>query len=85
VTFGLIGAAEVLFGGGFGLCLLALVRKGTVRRLVVLETASPLVTLVLLLMAQGYDRLSYVDVGLVLAAVSFAGCLVYARFLERWL
>ena len=41
-------------------------------------------TLVLLLLAQAYDRAIYFDLALALA-LSFAGGLVFARFLERWI
>jgi multicomponent Na+:H+ antiporter subunit F len=81
----LLDLALVLLVGGFGSCLLAVLRRDPVRRLVVLELASALVVLVLLLLAAGYHRSTYVDVALVFAVVSFAGSLVYARFLERWL
>ena len=42
-------------------------------------------TLVLLLLAQAYDRAIYFDLALALALLSFAGGLVFARFLERWI
>ena len=41
-------------------------------------------TLVLLVLAQAYDRSIYFDLALALALLSFAGGLVFARFLERW-
>lgn len=77
--------AGVLLVGGFGSCLLGACRGGPVARLVALELGSVVAVLVLLLLSAGYGRSSYQDVGLVLAIVSFAGSLVYARFLERWL
>jgi multicomponent Na+:H+ antiporter subunit F len=54
-------------------------------RLVGLELGGVLVTLVLLLLAEGFDRDVYFDLALVSGAVSFAGSLVFVRFLERWL
>jgi multicomponent Na+:H+ antiporter subunit F len=42
-------------------------------------------TLVLLLLAQAYDRAIYYDLALALALLSFAGGMVFARFLERWI
>ena len=39
----------------------------------------------LLLLAQAYDRAIYFDLALALALLSFAGGLVFARFLERWI
>ncbi len=56
-----------------------------VRRLIALEVGGVLVTLSLLLLAQGFDRDVYFDLAVVLAALSFASSLVFIRFLERWL
>ena len=55
-----------------------------VDRLVGLELAGTVDTLVLLVLAQAYDRAIYFDLALALALLSFAGGLVFARFLERW-
>ena len=38
-----------------------------------------------LLLAQAYDRAIYFDLALALALLSFAGGMVFARFLERWI
>jgi multisubunit Na+/H+ antiporter MnhF subunit len=51
--------------------------------LVALELASVLVTVALLLMAEGIGREMLGDLALVLAAASFAGSLAYAVLLER--
>jgi multicomponent Na+:H+ antiporter subunit F len=64
-------------------CGFAVLRGGPVERLVALELAGTVETLVLLLLAQGYGRTTYADVALTLALLSFAGGLVFARFLER--
>ena len=54
--------------------------------LVAVELASTLITLVLLLLAQGFHRSSYFEVSPVLAALSLVGALVFVRFLgDRWL
>ena len=53
-------------------------------RLVALEVAGTITTLVLLLLAQGFDRTLFFDLSLVMALLSFGGALVYAHFLERW-
>ncbi|MEA2508926.1 MAG: multicomponent Na+:H+ antiporter subunit [Actinomycetota bacterium] len=53
-------------------------------RLVGLELASVIVCLILLLLAQGLHRPPFFDLALALALLSFAGGLVFARFLERW-
>jgi multicomponent Na+:H+ antiporter subunit F len=55
------------------------------RRLIALEVGGVLVTLALLLLAEGFDRDVYFDLAVVLAAMTFATSLVFARFLERWL
>jgi multicomponent Na+:H+ antiporter subunit F len=64
-------------------CGVALVRGDAAQRLVALELAGTVDTLVLLVLAQAYGRPAYVDVALTLALLSFAGGLVFARFLER--
>jgi multisubunit Na+/H+ antiporter MnhF subunit len=50
---------------------------------VALELAGVIAPLVLLLMAEGFHRQPFADLALVLAFLSFAGSLAYARFLER--
>jgi multicomponent Na+:H+ antiporter subunit F len=52
--------------------------------LVALELAGTIVTIVLLLIAQGTHRQPFFDLALVSAVLSFAGGLAFARFLERW-
>jgi multicomponent Na+:H+ antiporter subunit F len=42
-------------------------------------------TLVLLVLAAGYEQAIFFDLAVVLALLTFAGGLVFARFLERWL
>jgi multicomponent Na+:H+ antiporter subunit F len=66
-------------------CGIACLRGEVVDRLVGLEMAGVVVTLVLLLLAQVFDRTIYLDLSLALALLSFAGGLVFARFLERFL
>jgi multicomponent Na+:H+ antiporter subunit F len=66
-------------------CGVVCLRGGPVDRLVGLELAGTVDTLVLLLLAQAYDRAIYFDLALALALLSFAGGLVFARFLERWI
>jgi multisubunit Na+/H+ antiporter MnhF subunit len=67
-------------------CGWVLVRGRLTEALVALELASTVVTVVLLLLAQGFHRSSYFTVPLVLAALSFLGSLVFIRFLgDRWL
>lgn len=47
--------------------------------------AGPAATLVLVLLAAGYGRPAYLDAAFVVVLLSFAGSLVYARFLGRTL
>ena len=82
---GWLGAAVAMLVVGLGPCLVATLRGEPTDRLAGLILAGPLATLVLLLLAAGYGRPAYLDVALVLALLSFAGSLVYARFLGRTL
>jgi multicomponent Na+:H+ antiporter subunit F len=66
-------------------CGIVCFRGDAVNRLVGLQTASIIVILVLMLLAQGFHRLILHDLALVMALLSFGGGLVFARFLERWL
>jgi|GEM_PF-273766 len=66
-------------------CGVVCLRGDPVNRLVGLEMAGTVDTLVLLLLAQAYDRAIYFDLALALALLSFAGGMVFARFLERWI
>ena len=70
---------------GLVACGIVCLRGDVVDRLVGLEMAGVVVTLALLLLAQGFGRVVYVDLALALALLSFAGGLVFARFLERFL
>lgn len=75
--------------GGLSLGLIPLgiacFRGDEMDRLVALETASTLVALILLLLAQAMRRPVFFDLGLTQAFLSFGGGLVFVRFLERWL
>ena len=62
------------------LCARAPVMDG----LVALNLAGTIVTLVLLLLAEGTHRQPFFDLAVVSAVLSFAGGLAFARFLERW-
>jgi multicomponent Na+:H+ antiporter subunit F len=66
-------------------CGAACVRGKTVERLVALEMGSVLLILILMLLAEGFKRLPMFDLPLALALLAFAGGLVFARFLERWI
>ncbi|MEA2506279.1 MAG: multicomponent Na+:H+ antiporter subunit [Actinomycetota bacterium] len=65
-------------------CAVVIFREPPMDRLVGLELSSTIVSLLLLLLAQGFHRPSLFDLALTVALLSFAGSLVFARFLERW-
>jgi multicomponent Na+:H+ antiporter subunit F len=79
----LVGAAALLVVI-FALGVVAS-RGSPMRRIIALELGAVLVTLALVLLAEGYDRDVYFDLAVVLAAMTFATSLVFVRFLERWL
>lgn len=66
-------------------CLYVCAVKAAEDRLVALEFLSCIVTLELMLMAEGFHQPSFYDLPLTLALLSFGGGMVFARFLERWL
>jgi len=65
-------------------CLAVMLRGSVVEALVGLEMAGVLETVVLLLLAEGFHRPPFFDLALVLALLTLAGGLVFARMLERW-
>ena len=71
----------LVVGGGAAGC--ALCRGSTVARLVALELLAAQLVCVAVLLAVSYGRSSYLDVAMLLALLSFAGSLVFARFLGR--
>jgi multicomponent Na+:H+ antiporter subunit F len=80
----LIGATALL--AGLGPCGWVVLRGRLTEAIVGLELASTIVTVVLVLLAEGFHRSSYFTLPLVLAALSFVGTLVFIRFLgDRWL
>ena len=77
-------AATVLLAG-LPPCGWVLLRARLLDGLVALELSTSLVTVVLLLLAEGFHRSSYFELPLVLAALSLVGALAYVRFLgDRW-
>ena len=77
-------AALVLLAGLVP-CGVVCLRGDPLSRLVGLEMAGVVDILLLLLLARAYDRATYYDVALALTLLSFAGGMVFARFLERWI
>jgi multicomponent Na+:H+ antiporter subunit F len=64
-------------------CGVVCARESAAEGLVGLELAGIVTPLVLLLLAEGFHRQPFADLAIVLAVLSFAGSLLYARFLER--
>ena len=80
----LIGATALL--AGLLPCGWVLLRGRLTEALVALELGTTVVTVVLVLLAEGFHRSPYFTLPLVLGAVSFVGTLVFIRFLgDRWL
>lgn len=79
----LIAATALLVG--LVPCLFVCLRGPIMDALVTLELAAVVVTLTLLLLAEGFARSSYYTLPLVLSALGFVGSLVFVRLLDRWL
>ncbi len=78
--------ATILLLGGLIPCGWVLVRGRPLEALVALQLSSTVVTVVLLLLAQGFHRPAYFVLPIVLAGLSFVGMLAFICFLgERWL
>ncbi|HVY48168.1 MAG TPA: monovalent cation/H+ antiporter complex subunit F [Minicystis sp.] len=68
-----------------GPCAYACVRGSVLLRLAALELATVVVTLLVIALARGLGRSSYMDLALMLALLSFGSAIVYTRLIERWL
>jgi multisubunit Na+/H+ antiporter MnhF subunit len=77
-------AATVLLAGLLPLGVVA-ARRRAVDGLVALELAGAIVVLALLCFPEAFHRSSYYTVPVVAAVTSWAGGIVFARFLGRWL
>lgn len=69
------------------LCLLPCVAvcfyAGPLSGLAALEVAGPLVTAILMLLAESFRRQPFIDLAAVFAVLSIVGAFVFARMLER--
>lgn len=79
----LLAALALLIG--LAPCGLVCLRGTPMDRLVGLELAGTVNTLILLVLAEAYHQAIFFDLAVVLALLSFAGGLVFVRLLERWL
>ena len=75
-------AATVLTTGLIALGVVVVSRRA-IDGVVALQAAGADAALILLLVAEGTRRQSFVDLALVLCLLSFAGSLVFLRYLER--
>lgn len=66
-------------------CAVVAFRAEVLDRLVAVELAGTIVTLLIVVLAQGLGRSSLFDLALALALLSVPSTLVYVYFLERWL
>ena len=60
-------------------------RGRTGDRLIAVQVAAAVSTLILVLMSFAFDQTSYIDLALTLVLLSWPGTLILAQFLERWL
>jgi|GEM_PF-852193 len=65
--------------------LSAACRGPVARRLVAVQVAGSVATLVLAVMTFAFDQSSFIDLALCLSLLSLPGALVMALFVERWL
>jgi multisubunit Na+/H+ antiporter MnhF subunit len=66
-------------------CGVAVFRGTAIERLVALEMAGIIQTMLLVPLAEFFHRSTTYDLALAAALLAFGGGLVFARFLERWL
>jgi multisubunit Na+/H+ antiporter MnhF subunit len=83
VNVWLWGATVLLLG--FVPCWWLALRASRVDALVALQTAGTVTTLALVLLAEGFQRSSYMGLAVVLPFAGFVGTLLIARFLGRHL
>ena len=83
MNFWLVAATVLLFA--LLPCGWTTLRGKPEQRLVGLEMTGVVCTLLLMLLAEGFNRLPFFDLALALAIMAFGGGLVFARFLERLL
>ena len=79
-----VGAATALLLGLVPCAVLAF-RGDLIDALIGVVMGGVLVTLALMLLAEGFHRAPLFELPVVLVVLSFAGGLVFARNLERWL
>ncbi len=78
----ILAAVVLLIGGAAPLALVCVVSEA-MEGVVALSLAGLIATLALLLLAEGFHRQPFVDLGVALAVMSFIGSVAFIRFLER--
>jgi multisubunit Na+/H+ antiporter MnhF subunit len=66
-------------------CGIVMVRGKVMEAVVAYEAISSVIIIVLVLLAQGFDRSGEFELPVLLAMLILGGSLVFVRFLERWL
>lgn len=69
----------------FAVPVIAALRDEIATRLVAVQLATGLATLLVILMSFAFDQDSYLDLALTLTLLTLPGTLVMALFIERWL
>jgi multisubunit Na+/H+ antiporter MnhF subunit len=81
---GFVVAAIVMLAGMIP-CGIVVWRGTTMEALVGYEAISAIAVMVLVLLAEGFDRFGELELPIVLAVLLFGSGLVFARAMERWL
>ena len=79
-----VAAAAAMLLGLFP-CLIVMVRDEVMAAVVAYELASSIVVLVLICLAQGFERSGEFELAVLLAILMFGSGLVFVRSMERWL
>ncbi len=79
----LIAAGVLLFG--LVPCAISCFKGSAMERLIGLEMAGIIVSLLLIVLAEAFGNPNFYDLGLTVALLAFGGGLVFVRFLESWL
>ncbi|WP_428485701.1 monovalent cation/H+ antiporter complex subunit F [Rhodopila sp.] len=69
----------------FAIPAVAACHGGTAGRLVAVQLATSVATLMLILMTFAFDQSAFIDLALTLALLTLPGTLIITLFLERWL
>lgn len=75
--------AAVVLIAAMAPCIVLCARAGASHALAALELLASLTTTVLMLLSEGSGRQPFIDLAVILALVSLAGGLAFARMMER--